>query len=60
MDHGSWKYYVARVVRKLCFLLRTMVITIINDTCIENGVPRCTTLIRLRLLYPVVIVLPME
>lgn len=38
----------------------TMVITIINDTCIENGVPRSTTLIRLRLLCPVVIVLPME
>lgn len=36
----------------------TMVITIINDTCIENGVPRGTTLIWLRLLCPVVIILP--
>lgn len=33
-------------------------VPLVNDTCIENGVPRSTTLNRSRLLCPVVTVLP--
>lgn len=55
MDYGS-KYYVTRGGSKA--VIFTMMITIINDTCIENGVPRSTTLNRYRLLCPVVTVLP--